>query len=259
MAGDWIKMRASLLSSPKVNGIARALESDPRVSAVLTTGFSGAMSEIVTRNVMRHVTVAALLSVWSAANEHTEDGVFCSADLDDIDDIAGLPGFGAAMESVGWAIRYEESDSVQLPNFLEYNAPGKARAKSSAAERQRRYRERQKEKRDATRDVTSNDREEKRRSNTPQPPKGGEYTDEFECFWKAYPNGKGKAAASKAWGRLSPENRSQALENVRHRAAHDPDWTRDGGQFVPMASTYLNGRRWEDEIDRAPQRPRIVV
>ena len=57
MAGDWIKMRPSLLTNPKVNGIARILEGEREVSRVLSTGFSGAMSEIVTRNVMRNVTV----------------------------------------------------------------------------------------------------------------------------------------------------------------------------------------------------------
>ena len=26
------------------------------------------------------------------------------------------------------------------------------------------------------------------------------------------------------------------------------DWTKDGGQFIPHASTWLNGKRWEDEL-----------
>lgn len=175
MAGDWIKMRPSLLTSPKVNGIARMLERDAAVSRALTTGFNGGMAEIVSRNVMRYVTVASLLTVWSAANEHTSDGVFRNADLSDIDDMAGIPGFGDAMESVGWAIYDAEEDSVTLPNFNEYNTCGKSRAATSAAERQRRYREKQKQNRDAdedvTRDVTRDGREEKRREEVKNPPK----------------------------------------------------------------------------------------
>lgn len=170
MANEWIKMRPALLTDPKVNRIAKILETDRSVSAELSAGLSGAMSEYVTRNVMRYVTVAALLAVWGAANEHTEDGVFKGAELTDLDDIAGIPGFGCAMSTVGWAEYDAESGSVILPNFNEYNTSGKQRS-SAAAERQRRYRERKASQEsvtnnadsDVTRDVTQTIREEKRR------------------------------------------------------------------------------------------------
>ncbi|MNH08813.1 hypothetical protein D3C79_682460 [compost metagenome] len=29
------------------------------------------------------------------------------------------------------------------------------------------------------------------------------------------------------------------------------DWTKDGGQFIPHAATWLNGKRWEDELPTA--------
>lgn len=168
MAGDWIKMRPSLLTSPKVNGIARLLGSDPAVSRALAIGDNGVMNDNVTRYVMRSVTVASLLVIWGAANEHTRYGVFANADLSDLDDMVGIPGFGAAMEAVGWA-EYDESENVViLRNFNEYNTCGKDRAAEKNAERQRRYRERKKKERNAngnvTNDVTNNDREEKRRS-----------------------------------------------------------------------------------------------
>lgn len=143
------------------------------------------MSEIVTRNVMRYVTVTALLSVWGAANEHTRDGVFQNADLSDIDDMAGVPGFGAAMAAVGWAEYDEEQCTVSLPNFNEYNTSGSVRSAvaKTAAVRQKEYRDRKTEQksdvtrdvtRDVTNDVTRDRREEKRREdiNTPIPPSG---------------------------------------------------------------------------------------
>lgn len=145
MAGDWIKMRPSLLTSPKVNGIARIIEDDSKVGRILSTGFNGRMSEIVTRNVMRNVTVASLLTVWGAANEHTTDGIFKNADLSDIDDMVGIPGFGDAMASVGWAIFDDKEYSVILPNFNEYNTCGKDRAAEKNAERQRKHREKLKQ------------------------------------------------------------------------------------------------------------------
>ena len=177
MAGDWIKMRTSLLTNPKVNGIARLLESDSDVSRVLSTGDHGTMREIVTRNVMRHVTVSSLLIIWGAANEHTRDGVFRNADLSDVDDMVGIPGFGAAMSAVGWAVYDEAENSVSLPNFNEYNTSGQERSAGAktAAQRQRDYRERKKSQncdvtRDVTSDVTSNRREEKRREDINNPP-----------------------------------------------------------------------------------------
>ena len=28
-------------------------------------------------------------------------------------------------------------------------------------------------------------------------------------------------------------------------------WRKDGGQYIPMPATWLNGRRWEDEAPQA--------
>lgn len=174
MAGEWIKMRTSLITNPKVNGIARYLEDSSEVSRVLSTGFNGGMSEIVTRNVMRYVTVTSLLVLWGAANEHTDDGVFKNTDISDIDDIVGVPLFGEALESVGWAIFSQDENSVTLPNFSEYNTSGATRSAlaKTGAERQKEYRNRVKLRNgdvtsdvtsDVTNDVTRDRREEKRR------------------------------------------------------------------------------------------------
>lgn len=164
-------MRPSLSTSPKVNGIARLLETRADTARVLAPGFHGVMADIVSRNVMRNVTVSALLTVWGAANDHTSDGVFLNADLSDIDDIAGIPGFGEAMQAVGWADYNEEQCSVTLRNFSEYNTCGRDRAAEKSAERQRRYREKKKAesngKSNVTGDVTRYDREEKRREEDP--------------------------------------------------------------------------------------------
>jgi hypothetical protein len=178
MAGDWIKMRTSLLTNPKVNGIARKLEASAEVAVRLSTGYRGAMGEIVTRNVMRHVTISCLLVIWGAANEHTKDGAFRNADHSDVDDMVGIPGFAAAMESVGWLIYDADSNSITLPNFNEYNTSGGVRSAGakSNAQRQKEYRARKKALEEGdescvTRynesDVTSNRREEKRREEDP--------------------------------------------------------------------------------------------
>jgi hypothetical protein len=137
MAGDWVKMRSALLANPKVHAIAKAVGRDQRASAVLTTGHSGAPDQVLSRHALRHVTVTALLCVWSSANEHSDAGTMACCGLDDLDEIAGIPGFGEAMQAVGWAVGNEAKNCVLLPNFSEHNTPARDR---TAAERQRRRR-----------------------------------------------------------------------------------------------------------------------
>ena len=73
--------------------------------------------------------------------------------------------------------------------------------------------------------------------------------DGFALFWQEYPRKAAKAAALKAWQKLnpSPELVERILAHVREHK-RSPDWIKDGGQFVPHPATFLNGRRWEDDI-----------
>jgi len=155
MSDNWIKMRTSLKSHPKVNEIAALLEKPADGSAGFDVSVGGQRSALLTRNVTRCVTVTSLLLVWSAANEHTSDGVFRNADLSYLDVLTGFDGFGKAMAAVGWAIFEAENRSVILPKFCDNNVPASQRG-STNAERQRRYRERQKANRNVTRNVTHN-------------------------------------------------------------------------------------------------------
>ena len=76
-----------------------------------------------------------------------------------------------------------------------------------------------------------------------------ELTEAFEVFWKLYPNKKSKKDARKAWEKLKPgaELRLTLMTALgNHRISRD--WAKDDGQYVPMASTWLNGERWTDEL-----------
>ncbi|MGN7442812.1 helix-turn-helix domain-containing protein [Pseudomonas lactis] len=76
-----------------------------------------------------------------------------------------------------------------------------------------------------------------------------ELTEAFEVFWKLYPNKKSKKDARKAWEKLKPgaELRMTLMTALgNHRISRD--WAKDDGQYVPMASTWLNGERWTDEL-----------
>ena len=74
-----------------------------------------------------------------------------------------------------------------------------------------------------------------------------ELVDRFDEFWKAYPRKTGKAQAVKAWSKLKPRDHDQAIDILPEHVAY---WHRVGTatQFIPHPATWLNGRRWEDEL-----------
>lgn len=275
MAGDWIKMRVNLVTHPKVLAISEFLAGHPDYQEWSTmAGFVPCLGGSVedserdyqsSLRVTRYVTVASLLRFWGYANEHARDEFIKTLRVSDIDDIVQVPGFGAALESVEWAIYDVEQRGVSLPNFNEFNTAGGERSANakSAAQRQKEYRDRQKAlKSDVTSDVTvtrdSNRREEKRREeiNTPKSPKGG--VSRFEAFWSAYPNKVGKDAARKAFEKRRPDDDllKQMLEAIAAQRS-STKWMKDGGEYIPNPSTWLNQGRWMDQASGADPAPEV--
>ena len=70
----------------------------------------------------------------------------------------------------------------------------------------------------------------------------------FAKFWQAYPKKQGKGNARKAFAKLKVNDSllSQMLVAIEIQK-RTPQWQRDGGQYIPYPSTWLNGERWEDE------------
>lgn len=197
---DWIKMRSSLLTNPKVIRMARELLKDPDFMEWQCPGLCVTGDENATKRhipVVTRIVVGSLLPTWSAVNDTAaRDGIVRHASSRDIDETAGVPGFGKALMAVGWLVELPNDEGVRFVNFEEHNQPQKERALTAktGAERSKEYRERQKReaeqaasrdaKRDGARDVTGdvtvtshrNGREEESREekkNTPPTPKGG--------------------------------------------------------------------------------------
>jgi hypothetical protein len=64
----------------------------------------------------------------------------------------------------------------------------------------------------------------------------------FGEFWSAYPRKTQKVIAEKAWGKLKSEEKFAALEKI-------VDFCKGKElQFIAHPSTYLNQKRWEDEV-----------
>ena len=73
---------------------------------------------------------------------------------------------------------------------------------------------------------------------------------DFEEFWQAFPNKKAKDDAWKAWQKLSPDSALRATLLLAIVKAKDCDqWQRN---IIPHPATWLNGRRWCDELQPPP-------
>lgn len=75
------------------------------------------------------------------------------------------------------------------------------------------------------------------------------YHPDFEIFWTAYPKKTGKGAAWKAWVKIRP---ARPLQDTMMRKLADarasPQWQKNNGEFIPNPATWLNQRRWDDEV-----------
>ena len=73
--------------------------------------------------------------------------------------------------------------------------------------------------------------------------------DFFAEFWSAYPKKVGKPAAEKSFNRLNVTDELLAqMLFVIQTSKHSDGWQKQGGQFIPNPATWLNQRRWEDQI-----------
>lgn len=76
--------------------------------------------------------------------------------------------------------------------------------------------------------------------------------DLFERFWKAYPNKTGKGAAQRAFknARIGADVIDGILGALESHKLSER-WARDNGQYIPNPATWINQRRWDDEVKLA--------
>jgi hypothetical protein len=74
----------------------------------------------------------------------------------------------------------------------------------------------------------------------------------FREFWSAYPKKIGKGAAEKAFKKAKPTALLSAkMVQAIERQKASQQWQKNGGQFIPNPSTWLNQKRWEDDLQPA--------
>ena len=82
------------------------------------------------------------------------------------------------------------------------------------------------------------------------------YSASFLRFWDAYPSGKRskKDEAYAVWKRDKLADFEETLiEDVKNRAANHWGWIKENGAYIPGAQVYLNGHRWNDDIEDPPR------
>lgn len=73
----------------------------------------------------------------------------------------------------------------------------------------------------------------------------------FDEFWAAYPKKVAKKKAAGIWKRRKLDKvADRIIADVKRRTTSDGEWVRG---FVPHPTTYLNGDRWEDEVESETQ------
>lgn len=135
-------MRGSLMTNPKVIKMARTLLQDPEFLGWYgNEAVTPDASQAVTRRhvtVVTRVVVGALTPLWAQVNECAgTDFVLPDASLFEVDEMAGVPGFGRAMDAVNWLSVMPDSKGIKFPNFIEHNTVGKERSTGAKTNAQR--------------------------------------------------------------------------------------------------------------------------
>lgn len=69
----------------------------------------------------------------------------------------------------------------------------------------------------------------------------------FDAFWEVFPRKVGKFMARKAWGKI-PGIEDHILEVIEAVEAWKQTEQWQDAQFIPYPATFLNQRRWQDEV-----------
>ena len=136
--GGWIKIDKDLTGSMRFRRLVKRYRSNAS---------RGVTDDNVTNDVT--LCLGGLVQLWLYADTHITDGNVLAMNIDEIDELVGIEGFGAALPE-DW-LKVLDADHVELPDFLEHNKTS-AKERSDAARRQAEYRWRKKNGK-VTRDV----------------------------------------------------------------------------------------------------------
>jgi hypothetical protein len=148
------------------------------------------------------------------------------------------------------AIRRKPEFCIEVLNHARY------RAKSlTHAERQARYRDSHRDESGDEKSRTGDTKSRKVTQGRRQKTEGRNYRDktktsrpagaDFDSWYEAYPKHEARNDAERAWGKLTD---AEQVECVRRSPAWNAAKVGTERKFLPMPATYLNGRRWRDDV-----------
>ncbi len=71
----------------------------------------------------------------------------------------------------------------------------------------------------------------------------------FKTFWDCYPKKVAKQTAHKSWLKINSDKvLFDEIISSLERQKLSAQWQKDNGQYIPNPATWLNGKRWEDEV-----------
>lgn len=78
----------------------------------------------------------------------------------------------------------------------------------------------------------------------------------FSEFWQAYPKRRDEERARKSFFKIKnlPDVFPHLMKGLEQQKA-SADWKKDGGKYIPYPSTWLNNKRWKDELPTQIQPP----
>ena len=69
--------------------------------------------------------------------------------------------------------------------------------------------------------------------------------DSFDQFWESYPRKTAKANAQKSWAKINPDDIPEIMAGLE-KYKRCKQW--QDVNYIPHAATWLNGKRWTDEV-----------
>ncbi len=220
MAGDWIKVDIDTAHKPEVLKLARLL------------------------GVHKAHAFGLVVTFWGWADKNTANGEIIGVTEEDIDIFLLQPGFAKALQEVGWLQFDAAAQRLIVPSFEIHNSES-AKRRAQATRRQTRWRSH----------TPAADAPKKR----PHKGNGSTTTDGFEEFYAAYPRRVGRAKAEQAWRAIKPDDtlRARIMAAIaQHKKSEQ--WSKDNGKFIPHPTSWLHGKRWEDELKPAAA-PRFPI
>jgi hypothetical protein len=73
------------------------------------------------------------------------------------------------------------------------------------------------------------------------------HDERFDLFWSQYPRHVNKTKAMTSFRRMVNGNFDAIMAALAKQKISD-QWTRDDGKYIPHPTTWLNGKRWEDDL-----------